>query len=221
MSFEAQGPEFNKEQKPEIVEFSANDLIQLISSEKFLKTLGIVGRETKKSGHETSFIIDALPDKSAYFFADIVKGGTTGFTAGQDILKKDRINDPRHLNQSRVLLDLHLHPDKDGAIVPSADDLIPFISEDRSIMTIGQVAKNADIVLLFIKADKPLIMEDIDAYEEETEPDLSDQEKIMAILSKYGIKTALLKFKYQRGKYSPDDLTLDQIKKMGNVKIKF
>ena len=164
---------------------------EMLALPKFQKALEIAARETAKTGLETGFEVDVLPDSS--FWIEGVRVGNTSSMENSRPLKEIDGPPDYHLPINEFF-HFHFHPPSEGIVAPSPDDLLTFtdLKTQPEFSGVGQVDKTGKIdVLVMSKSRYPLTKYDIAFYEEEVDK-IPSQKEVQTLLSTIGLSSFLL-----------------------------
>ncbi len=183
---------------------------EILKSSRFVDALTSAASETADSGHETRFSV-YLDKDNVVLISDVVKGNSeaVGRSSGAEVILDSvdvgSINNRIGVDVGR-LMTVHFHPNADGPIVPSEDDLInSFSSRDQfPISLIGIVRMDRRVELLLLKPGRTFDPNTLDGFGgrlPEAEVGfsaaaiISRQEEVKDVLNEFGVQSAILKFK--------------------------
>lgn len=178
---------------PEL-EYSPEKFLKMLWLPKFQKALAISARHTAKTGFETGFNIDILPDGGPWI--EDVRAGSTDRMEGSTVLEE--IDGPRDYNlPCTEYFHFHFHPGAEEMAIPSPFDLKAF--KDKSDLPehvgVGRVDRDGKVgIIVMIRPKYRLIKHDIKFYDEEVDK-VTDYEGLQNLLRTIGISSFLVKFK--------------------------
>lgn len=194
-------------------EISAEKVIQILKSEKFLEALKVAASCTNELGYETRFLVYISKDEK-FYISEIEKGSTdrVGGLATEIIYEIDHPSTiPLKVG---ILFDLHFHPSAIGPIKPSRADIEPFTTRPTksnffpAFIAIAQVNENMKeirILLVWVNIENispPIEILDKDIENLRIAP---NQEIIIQILREIGLKVELIKFTKEGETYKLDE----------------
>ncbi len=154
----------------------------------FQKALGIAAEHTAKTGLETGFIVEVLPD-SHFWIEDVRAGGTEGMSLATTLKEIDGPGD--YYLTINEYFRFHFHPEDKGTVIPSPSDLTIF--KDKSgqpeYMGVGKVDREGKVtIFVIIKPKYRLIGFDIRYYRENVQ-NMKDYKELQNLLSTIGLRS--------------------------------
>ena len=217
------------------LEISEKALIESLSSADFLKALKISGFETYKSGYETSFKL-YISKEGSMELGEISKGGTDNMGEGpHEIISQEREGLLQEVSKGKVkdFAHLHFHPEPEGAIMPSEEDLIIMKQLDLDIEIICRIGTDKDIDALLLKLGKNIhpneLSDLVNCYYDELSKNgitntsgRGDDATVQKILRDNGVENVMISYEFNRKtkKYTLSKESKEKIKKFGGLKIK-
>jgi hypothetical protein len=164
---------------------------EMLSLSKFRRALAIAARQTRKTGLETGFVVETLPD-SSFWIGMVDVGGTDSMENSRVLKQIDGPGDPNQ--EAPVFFHFHFHPTSSGVVAPSVDDLWVYRTKEEQPehYGVGKVDNQGKIdILVITKPRYPLIEADIDFYKEGVNK-IRNQEELQPLLSSIGLSSFVI-----------------------------
>jgi hypothetical protein len=203
--------------------FTARDLLTVVRSPKFSRSLSIAANYTQDQGHEAGFAVSVNPVKHAHI-ERVEAGGADSFQDSEPLEEID--GQASSYENLYLLFDFHFHPAADEVIEPSDLDVgiygVEKPEKPPAFMAVGHVDDKGKIRMLITrKPDYRLTDEEIGYYDEDRR-NASSQADIVNILHEIGIQTAVIDLKPKKaGGYSLPKTSLDEILKLDPITLSF
>lgn len=218
------------------VELSGTKLLELLSSENFVNALKIAGWETRESGYETGFSFYIYENNKLIIGA--IKKGSTDFIGSDfdsEILKEssDEVFPAEGYvnimagNINGLINHLHFHPDAEGVIIPSPNDLQQF--NESYLEAICQIRENGDINAMLVKRKKGISKYELKSnvlyywreLKQKKDQVRLEQKLVQEILENNGFNNCVIPYRYNKKteKYTLSKKLIETLKKFDTIKI--
>lgn len=212
-----------KQETQSFHEFSAQEIEEMIVSQKFADALGIAAQYTADTGYESHFVVRVGENKDELLIPEVTAGTTdqvdTEYGVRLEVFgDKDRLEnmESQDKRMGRVF-DFHFHPYADGPIAPSVADLGSY--ERVALGSVGHVRNDGTVDMLVLK--KRLVSTAIHRkfYAEDDRIFSDNQRLINEAIASFGMDVWEIRFKKVGNGYQLDEASKQVIQAIEKVHV--